>query len=198
MSKLLKFDDVVAAVEELAAGREDYVYQHNLYPDSGTCSNIHFEQVDDAEDERYSRENIDRDSIVPGCIVGAYAIESLKIDGVDIWDSQHEDSGSEALTAWIDRRGEYTFTARARHFLSQVQASQDAGLPWGEAIKWAKRGTRAYKMSRAAVEYGGDKYIELTETTGLEDTFFVIPRDKVDVALESRDDSVRDDEIDFV
>ncbi len=104
-----------AMLRQVQAKGADYVYKPPFggsYPDPVTCVNWFW---DDANRAR-----------VPSCIVG-HALEEWGVLGKVPQSLSADDVGAHTEDV-------LAFTDAAKFFLVHVQASQDNGVPWGEAV----------------------------------------------------------------
>lgn len=119
-------DEVERDLNEIIAGREDYVYQKPVV--AGSCVYFHDGQ--------------------PSCLVGHW----LHKRGIE-FDAQHEGKGANQLLGETHNyRTDKTdppvydlgIDADAVHVLAEAQSFQDDGYAWGVSVKHAVSGTNPY------------------------------------------------------
>lgn len=90
----------------------------------------------------------------PSCLVGEVLIRhGVEANWFDETSSNSEPAEDVARMAGADYDFEAPFSTRA--FLSNIQASQDEGISWGDALRMALKGQYGY-----AVGSGGHEVIE--------------------------------------
>lgn len=120
---------------------EGYVYEKT----GGMCKYVHF-------DEGWSDGGaVSRVNETPGCIVG----QALTLGGVEFeyfYSGDSNELGVATLMDVLERKKRVSTDNEALRFLEAVQISQDAGIPWGEAVAQARRGMAYY------VSYSGERH----------------------------------------
>ncbi|ATW69425.1 hypothetical protein SEA_ROMERO_76 [Streptomyces phage Romero] len=146
-----KAQELVA--EAIASKGDGFVYEK---ADGISCQYVHgITQTWDDIAEEYEN---DYSTAVTGCLVG----DALKRGGIPIEVLGNEyvnDSGSDELLSTLQDKDFLRVSERARYYLSDVQASQDYGVPWGKANELALEG----KQFRPVLDEGGEPTGEFRE-----------------------------------
>lgn len=120
-------EDVVRTLREVVAERPDYVYERPAHMEpiigddgdvAADCLYVHT-SPDDADDAD------DADDLTPGCLVGAvFHRLGVPLEDLATWEGR----------GGFDVAGEYGVSYDLANALSDAQASQDGGKPWGVAL----------------------------------------------------------------
>lgn len=148
-----KAQELVA--EAIAAKGDGYVYEKQGH----SCQYVHnVGKVWNDLVEGYEHEFSDA---TPGCLVG----DALKRGGIPmevLGHSDINDGGSDELLSLLRNKDFLRVSERARYYLSDLQTSQDYGVPWGKASELAKQG----KQMRPVLNEHGEPTGEFTEHQG--------------------------------
>ena len=115
MIKVIKYDEVVAMLKAIVAGKEDFVYQF----EEGSC--VYWTDGEDGT----------RDA---SCLVGhVFQAWGVLSDLPQIF--RH--SSAIRAAGVLREKGVLVLTHKALVLLGSVQRLQDEGIPWGEAVQEA-------------------------------------------------------------
>ncbi|AWN05155.1 hypothetical protein SEA_VORVOLAKOS_75 [Streptomyces phage Vorvolakos] len=129
----IDIDRAKALVNELIAERgADYVYEK----EGSSCKYVHGVGYDEDEwgdgEENFSK-------ATPGCLVGA-VLHKAGVPLESMGTYSRNDEGSYDLIEHLTADELVHVSQEANNFLGNVQASQDAGAPWGLAAEKAAQG----------------------------------------------------------
>lgn len=152
----LDFEKAQQLVNEAIAEKgEDFIYQK----EGSSCHYVH--GVTKAWDS-YKEDYVSTfDDATTGCLVG----HALKLGGVPLeamGTGYRNDADSDSLLNKLGLTGFVTTLEKAKWYFSNLQQSQDLGVPWGMAAEAAARG----KVVDPVVDHNGDPTGEYTESDG--------------------------------
>lgn len=129
----IDIDRAKALVQECIAERgAEYTYEKEGY----SCKYVHGVGYDEDEwgdgEENFS-------NATPGCLVGA-VLHKAGVPLEKMGTYARNDEGSYDLIEHLTADGLVHVSQEANNFLGNVQSSQDAGAPWGQAAEVAARG----------------------------------------------------------
>lgn len=111
------------AKAEIAKEGEDFIYENRDYEDSRYCCYVA--------------------NGAPSCLVGRILINNSIVEQ-DALAEDYNDELFDGLATMLQGDFEVEFTPKARKFLTELQASQDHGDTWGEALQIAKHSVRYF------------------------------------------------------
>jgi hypothetical protein len=130
----IDLDKAKALVDECIAERgAEYVYEK----EGSSCKYVH--GVDESIEDEWGDTVENFTNATPGCLVGAVLHKAgIPLDKMGTY--SRNDEGSYDLIEHLTSDELVTVSQEANNFLGNVQSSQDAGAPWGQAMEAASRG----------------------------------------------------------